>query len=127
MVNLTYQQVRQRLGKIVGRLFTDTFARTFEEASQHVTDENVATEIVARQLEDVRRVIEAIFKVSSTRKLNKIYQETDVGTIYALYMLYHYATQLLVRENQNDLLSVPDGDKEFFITMLIYYVTDRLG
>jgi transcriptional antiterminator Rof (Rho-off) len=120
---MTINEVRVRLGKIVTKVFTESFAEVYEMMSDQLEDADKVAGVISDYLRFADAYIEVMSgEIQSPReKLDKINSFTHPLIIFSVFMRYHLVTQDLISRDQKEKVIMPGDDKGFFRELLITY------
>ena len=120
---MTVNAVRVRLGKIVTKVFTESFAELYEMIAAQFDDPDKIADVITAHLIYSDAYIDVMSEElqSPRAKLEKINSFTHPLVIFCIGTRYHWITQDLIRRDQKEKVIMPSDDKSFFREMLITY------
>lgn len=123
MKELSVNQVRARLGKLVERVMTPSFHETYNNTALPPDE---GTDQILRILSGHMDTIDTYIIVLSENLMNedvlgKINSFVNPLVAIGFYQRYHMVTQYLCEKNQSDNVLTNPNDKKFFMEMLINF------
>ena len=119
---MTVNEIRVRLGKIMMDSFTEEFSRKYEVGVRQITKNPlIADKYVDASTDFIDKLM---FIWGDYKKIDKLVRTSNPVLIYTFYIRYYSLTQELIGRNQNELVSVPDSDRDFFRFVLTDFWMD---
>lgn len=120
MVPMRVNDIRIRLGKLVERIFTESFRSRYAEAvpSYEPEAEKHLLRCLPQCDEYLRQVAGYLSKPEEIERLN---DTLDTSVVFCVGLRYHLLTCSLIEKDQDEEMNVPKDDISFFKHMLIYY------
>ena len=118
---MTVNQMRQKLGRIVTKVFTPSFSAKYEMISkQTLTLPRSADSLVTTYAEDADAYIRLASQLLSDQaSLDDLSRAANPLVIYVVFFRYHFVTQFLIAANQEEERVFPSQDAAFLRAVLI--------
>ncbi len=123
MSQMTVKEVRVRLGRIVAKVFTESFTELYEMIAAQFDDSEKIADIITAHLMYADAYIDVMSEelLSPHDKLEKINSFAHPLVVFSVGVRYHWITMDLIKRNQKEKVIMPSDDKSFFREMLITY------
>lgn len=117
MEQITVNDVRIRLGKIMDVLLASGFNEKYKRGSQIVdVDSTEYVLLNARCDIFVRELSQLLYNKD---RFSHALRLSDDHLFVCFYLRYHSITGFLAKQNQDNILQVPAGKKDFFSYMML--------
>lgn len=119
---MTINQIRQKLGRIVGPLFTmPEFQQVYQMIHAQIADDEDEVAATIHHYADNVNSFVAVFgeHIGDSRMLYNIVKISNPLVIFSLFARYHLITQYLMAEDQSKERKVPTYNREFLTEIFV--------
>lgn len=120
MQEISTNQVRIRLGSIMSKIITgyfdDTYSMMASQVEKHAIEYH---DTFSAQADTYIEIISGILDMP--KQIHAITFITYPPIIFSVGLRYHLLSLLLESQDQSDIMSIPNDDKDFLVYMLNKY------